>query len=145
MKLNMKKIIFLAIIFGSVFIFSNCEKYEVTPSESAKPTTTNISVSLRKLASETGTTVNCNGLSVELHSNSLYTAKVKSTISTGSAASGTASFSAVPNGKYYLIAWKDVNGDNKYSDKDLFGFVETPLVLDGTAKSYVIDIYILKE
>ncbi len=138
----MKKIIFLAIIFGSVFTFSNCKKDDESPVVT-DPTATNISISLRKLASEAGT-VNCNGLSVELHSNSLYTNKVKSTTSAGTTTVGTASFSAVPNGKYYLIAWKDVDASNSYTAGDLFGFVETPVILDGAAKAYMVDMYILK-
>ena len=137
----MKKIIFLAILFGSIFTFSNCKKDDTTTP--VKATSADITIALRKLASETGT-VNCNGLSVELHSNSLYTAKVKNTTSGGSATAGTASFSTVANGKYYLMAWKDVDASNTYTAGDLFGFVEAPVVLNGVAKSYTIDMYILK-
>jgi len=139
----MKKIIFLAIIFGSVFTFSNCKKDDTT-SVPAKPTTANVTVSLRKLASETGS-VNCSGLSVELHSNALYTAKVKGVASTGTASAATASFSGVNNGKYYLMAWKDMDASNSYTPGDLFGFAEAPVVLDGIAKAYTIDMYILKD
>ncbi len=136
----MKKIIFLAILLGSTFTFSNCKKDSTAP---VKPSTANISVTLKKLASETST-VNCSGLSVELHSNALYTAKVKSAISTGTSTAGTALLTSVPNGKYYLMAWKDVDASNSYTTGDLFGFVEVPVVLDGAAKSYPIDIYVLK-
>ncbi|MFZ4401623.1 MAG: hypothetical protein ACOYO1_16450 [Bacteroidales bacterium] len=138
----MKKIIFIAILFGSVFTFSNCKKEETTTPP--KPTSANITVSIRKLASETGS-VNCNGLSVELHSNALYTAKVKGVISSGSATAATASFPSTANGKYYLIAWKDIDASSTYSAGDLFGFVETPVIISGVAKSYIIDVYILKD
>ena len=136
----MKKIIFLAILFGSTFTFSNCKKDDTTTN---KPTSANISVSLKKLASETGT-VNCSGMSVELHSNALYTAKVKSAVSSGTSSAGTALLSTVPNGKYYLMAWKDVDASNSYTAGDYFGFVEVPVVLDGASKTYSIDIYLLK-
>ncbi len=134
----MKKIIFLSILFGTLLTFSNCKKEE-KPLIPLIPSSANVTVSLRKLASEPAA-INCNGLSVELHTNSLYTSKFKSVIS---GTSGAASFSAVPNGKYYLIAWKDVDGSNSYSENDLFGFVETPVIIEGVIKSYVIDIYVL--
>jgi hypothetical protein len=137
----MKKIIFLTIILGTVITFSNCKKEEKTTPE--KPKTANISITLRKLATETGS-VNCNGLSVELHSNALYNSKVKNTTSGGSATLGTASFLTVANGKYYLMAWKDMDASSSYTAGDLFGFVETPVLIDGVAKSYTIDMYILK-
>jgi len=142
----MKKILSLALISVFVIVFSNCKKEDTTADADKviKAPTANISISLRKLASETEA-ISCNGLSVELHSNSLYTAKVKSTTSSGTATAATASMPNVPNGKYYLIAWKDVDGSNSYSNGDFFGFVETPVLIDGVAKSYTIDIYKLKE
>jgi hypothetical protein len=139
----MKKILTLAIICGFIGTISSCKKDSTTTSAPPKSTVTSVTVSISKLASETGT-VECNGLSVELHSNSTYTGLVKSVVSGGSATAGSASFSNVANGKYYLIAWKDKNSDNIFSAGDYFGFLETPAILDGTAKNYSIQMYILK-
>ncbi|MCX6230203.1 MAG: hypothetical protein NTZ33_01550 [Bacteroidetes bacterium] len=140
----MKKILTLAIIIGFVFTFSNCKKDDSTTTTTpSKPSSTGISVTITKLASETGV-VPCNGLSVELHSNSTYTEKKYSTTSAGNTALGTASFANVPNGKYYLIAWKDLDASGSKTVGDYFGFLETPAILDGTSKAYSLQMYILK-
>jgi hypothetical protein len=140
----MKKIVTLAIICSFILTISSCKKDDTTTTTTpAKPTVTGVSVTITKLASETGN-VECNGLSVELYSNATYTNKIKSTVSGGSATAGTASFGSVPNGKYYLIAWKDKDNDNVFSVGDYFGFFETPIILDGTARNFAIQMYILK-
>ncbi len=135
----MKKILFISSIL-CFFIFSNgCKKDETTSSTSGK-----ISISITKLASETGT-ISCNGLSVEVHTKATYDAKVASVVSTGSATSATASFSSLAKGKYYIMAWKDMDNSGTYTAGDYFGFVETPLVVNGgEIKSFAIQMYILK-
>ncbi len=136
----MKKIFIIASIFCFFIIFSSCKKDDTTTSS----TSGKISISITKLASESGT-VNCNGLSVEVHTKATYDAKVASAISTGSASTGSASFSALAKGKYYIMAWKDMDNSNSYTTGDLFGFVETPLVVNGgEIKNFSIQMYILK-
>ncbi len=141
----MKKILFLALLLSLVFAFSNCKK-EVKEEEEEEvpttPTTANIAVTISIFEDETQP-VNCNGLSVELHTNSLYTNKAKSTTSAGTATAATASFTDVPNGKYYLIAWKDMDASSSYTTGDLFGFVETPVVINGANLSKEIKMYVL--
>jgi len=133
----MNRIFITIIILGLGFLFSQCKKDE------EKPKSAKISVTIKKWTGETQN-VECNGLNVELHSKPTFDAKVQSTTSSGSPTSATASFASVPNGRYYLMAWKDKDNSNSYTVGDYFGFVEVPVIIEGVAKSYTIDMYLLR-
>jgi hypothetical protein len=133
----MKRLLFTILILGLGFIFTHCKK------DDDKPSSAKISITIKKWSGESQN-VDCNGLSVELHSKSTFDAKVQSTTSSGSATSATASFASVPNGRYYLMAWKDKDNSNSYTVGDYFGFVEVPVIIEGVAKNYTIEMYLLR-
>jgi len=133
----MNKIFITILILGLGLIFSQCKK------DDEKPKSAKISITIKKWSGESQS-VECNNLKVELHSKSTFDAKVQSTTSSGTATSATASFASVPNGRYYLMAWKDKDNSNSYTIGDYFGFVEVPVIIEGVAKSFSIEMYILK-
>jgi len=140
----MKKILLISSIFCLFVILSSCKKDSTTTPSSTSTTSGKISITITKLASETGT-VNCNGLSVEVHTKPTYDAKVTSTTSVGTATSATASFNGLAKGKYYIMAWKDNDNSNSFTAGDYFGYVETPTIINGgEVLNYNIQMYILK-
>ncbi len=135
MKKNI--IIFTSFLFLiSSFVFTSCDPEDKQEEDKGKMTT-----SIVPLASDTATV---NGLKVQLHKNATYTDLYMEALSTGTSTSASAEFLNIAEGTYFLVAWKDNDGNADFSTGDYFGFYPSALnISDGDSLSYSIEIYVV--
>lgn len=132
----MKKqlLVYTAVLFLlSSFMFSSCKK---DPQEEDKG---KMNTSIVPLAGET---VDVNGLKIQLHKNATYTDLYMEVLSTGTSTSASAEFLNIEEGTYFLVAWKDNDGNADFSTGDYFGFYPSAInVTAGDDLSYSIQVY----
>mgnify|MGYP006306483593 CR=1 FL=1 len=128
-----KRVIFSMIVLLPFLILSfSCKK---------KSEKGDIQVSCKPLAGET---VDVSSLTVEIHSRAQFDAKITSAQAAGSATLSTASFSNLDPGRYYVMAWKDIDNSSTVTENDYFGFYPFPINLNkGNSKNIQIELYIV--
>ncbi len=120
------------IILLAVIVTVGCKKKEEEPEEGDLKIT---------CVPMTGETVDVSNLTVELHKKATFELPYKSSTASGSATSSSVTFSAIPNGKYYIVAWEDLDSSDDYSSGDTFGFFDAPVRVDGKNISKTIEMY----
>lgn len=134
----MKKILLYSAI--TIFAFSILTMVSCKKDKENEPATVNVT-----LTALDGETVDVSGLSVEFHTNATYTALYKKANSVGSASTATASLTEMAEGTYFLVAWKDNDGDNTFSKGDYFGFYPQAIKIEnGNDPSFTVEIYEVK-
>lgn len=138
----MKKILYITIVIGLFIGFNSCKKDD-------KPTSGKVSLTIKKFASTATeysnkiipSSASLSGTSVEVHSKATFDAKVTSATYNGS----SISFGSLALGKYYIMAWKDNDNNNSFSDGDYFGFVDKAVTISGGENlNLSIEMYILR-
>lgn len=135
----MKKLIIyslIALLAASTLSLSSCKD-----KDDEDPTTAKSQIHLVPFD---GANVDVNGMDVELHRTAKYDDLYKSFTSSGSATSANAELEEIDPGTYFLVAWKDIDGNTFFSSGDYFGFYPGALTFEaGDEQSHTIEVYVI--
>ncbi len=106
------------------------------------PTTAEMTITCVPLS---GVTVNVSDLKAELHATATYDNLKYHFQVKGTQVSSKGTLKEIEPGRYFLVVWKDMDSNSKFSKDDIFGFHPAPLNLKaGDIENLTIQMYIVE-
>lgn len=131
----MNRSVILILLIISVAFCTGCKKNKL-------PTTAELNVTCVALE---GHSVDLSDLRAELHTNATYESLKYHFQIKGTAATSTGQLTEIEPGRYFLVVWKDIDSNQKFSKGDFFGFYPHALNLKaGDNPSLTIEMYIIE-